>query len=292
MSLAIIANPAAGRGRGRRVAQEVESILKDKDVDFEIFYTEGHRHGIELAEKASRNHEVVAALGGDGTIGEVLEGIYKSTSILGIIPGGTGNDYARGLGLPRNAAVAVETLLNGTPTPIDVGIENDKVFGVLASIGFPVTVIEYVNTHRDGALKGPAAILAGVAHTLKHLKSYDVKITLDEEVLERNVLGILVMNMPYGGGGLKFAPAARFDDGHFTVVIIDKVSKWELATALPRVYFGGHTTHPAVTIKTAKTVQFDCEPLPKMFDGDLCAATPLSARIEPLAARVMLPKTP
>ena len=82
MSLAIIANPAAGRGRGRRVAQEVESILKDKDVDFEIFYTEGHRHGIELAEKASRNHEVVAALGGDGTIGEVLEGIY-STSILG-----------------------------------------------------------------------------------------------------------------------------------------------------------------------------------------------------------------
>ena len=79
MSLAIIANPAAGRGRGQRVAHLVEDMLKDRAVDFEILYTKKHRHGIELAEKASRNHEIVAAIGGDGTIGEVLEGSCTPT---------------------------------------------------------------------------------------------------------------------------------------------------------------------------------------------------------------------
>lgn len=292
MSLAIIANPAAGRGRGQRVARLVEDILKDKAVDFEMLYTKRHRHGIELAERASRKHEVVAALGGDGTVGEVLEGILQSDSVLGIIPGGTGNDYSRGLGIPRKVADAVDVVLRGTPTPIDVGIETDKVFGVLAGIGFPVTVIEHTNAHRDGPLKGPLAILASVAHTLKHLRTYPVKITLDHQELEEDVVGIMVMNMPYGGGGLKFAPEARYDDGHFTVVIMGDVGKLELAVTLPKVYFGGHVGHPKVTIARAQQVKFECEPLPKMFDGDLCSTTPFTARIRPQGAQVMLPKKP
>ncbi len=292
MSLAIVANPIAGRGRGQRVAHLVEDILKDKAVDFEILYTNAHRHGIELAEKASRNHEVVAALGGDGTVGEVLEGILHSKSVLGIIPGGTGNDYSRGLGLPRSPAEALDVVLNGTPTAIDVGVETDKVFGVLAGIGFPVTVIEHTNTHRDGPLKGPLAILASVFYTLSHLQTYPVRITLDDEVIEQDVVGIMVMNMPYGGGGLMFAPDARYDDGHLTVCIIGALSKLDLAVTLPKVYFGRHIGHPKLTMARVKRVKFECEPLPKMFDGDLWAKTPFSAHVRPLAARVMLPKKP
>src|SRR5690554_2771507 len=292
MSVAIIANPAAGRGRGRRVAHLVEDMLKDKAVDFELLYTTSHRHGIELAQRASEKHEVVAALGGDGTIGEVLEGIYQSKSTLGVIPGGTGNDYARGLGLPRNPKEALDVVLGGVPTPIDVGIETDKVFGVLASIGFPVTVLEHTNANRDGFWKGPMAILASVAHTLKHLQSYPVKITLDDQVLEREVLGIMVMNMPFGGGGMKFAPEARYDDGYFTVVVVDSVSKWELAKTLPKLYKGGHVNHPAVIMLKARNLKFECEPLPKMFDGDICSTTPFAAHIKPKAAKVMLAKKP
>lgn len=292
MSVAIIANPAAGRGRGQRVAHIVEDILTAKAVDFELIYTKKHRHAIELAEKASRKHEIVAAIGGDGTVGEVLEGILESDSILGIIPGGTGNDYSRGLGLPRQTAQAVETVLEGTPTFIDVGIEQHKVFGVLAGIGFPVTVIEHTNMHRDSPLKGPLAILASVGYTLKNLRTYRVQITLDDDVFEQDVAGILVMNMRYGGGGLMFAPDARYDDGYFTVVIIGAVGKWELATTLPKVYFGRHVGHPKVKLIQAKRVKFDCEPLPKMYDGDLWSQTPFAAQIRPQAARVMLPKSP
>ncbi|HHT72324.1 MAG TPA: diacylglycerol kinase family lipid kinase [Firmicutes bacterium] len=292
MSLAIIANPAAGRGRGQRVAHLVEDMLKDRAVDFEILYTKKHRHGIELAEKASRNHEIVAAIGGDGTIGEVLEGILHSNSILGIIPGGTGNDYSRGLGLPRQTEAALDVILGGNPTRIDVGVETDKVFGVLASIGFPVTVIEHTNEHRDGPLTGSLAILASVAYTLRNLRTYPVEITLDNQVIVEDVVGIMVMNMPYGGGGLKFAPDARYDDGHFTVVIIGRVGKLELATTLPKVYSGGHVGHPKVTMIRAQRVKIECEPLPKMFDGDLCSATPFNAHIRPQAARVMMPKKP
>ena len=168
------------------------------------YSTQEHRHGIELAEKASRNHEIVAAIGGDGTIGEVSRILHSNRP--GIIPGGTGNDYSRGLGLPRQTEAALDVILGGNPTRIDVGVETDKVFGVLASIGFPVTVIEHTNEHRDGPLKGSLAILASVAYTLRNLRTYPVEITLDNQVIVEDVVGIMVMNMPYGGGGLKFAP--------------------------------------------------------------------------------------
>ena len=92
---------------------------------------------------------------GDGTIGEVLEGVYNTKSSLGIIPAGTGNDYARGL-YTRDYNKALETILNPRFTKMDVGLESDKVFGVLASVGFPVSVIDYVNRHRDGLLRDPA----------------------------------------------------------------------------------------------------------------------------------------
>lgn len=290
MSMAIIANPLAGRGRGKRTAEQVEQILNDRKIDFEIMYTKYHRHGIELAHKASKNHELVVALGGDGTIGEVLEGIWQTSSTLGIIPGGTGNDYARGLGIPRNVEGALQVLLEKNISTFDVGVEQDKVFGVLASIGFPVHVIQHVNDNRDGAFKGSLAILASLVSTIRNLQSYPVRITIDDITLEKNVVGVFLMNMPYGGGGLKFAPQAHFNDGHFSVVIVEEIGKMELAVTLPKVYFGKHTNHPAVTILTGSEVKIESEPLVRMFDGDMYGTTPLRAKIMPHAARVVVPR--
>src|SRR5699024_6900101 len=97
MTLAIIANPLAGRGFGAKAARLTEQFLRDKKVDFDLIYTKYEGHAVKLAKQASKNHELVVALGGDGTIREVLEGSWQSKATLGIIPGGTGNDYARGL---------------------------------------------------------------------------------------------------------------------------------------------------------------------------------------------------
>lgn len=289
MSIAIVANPSAGRGRGRKVAESVANVLRDRNQDFELFLTEGPKHAVELAYQASRKHEIVAALGGDGTINEVLSGIWETESKLAIIPGGTGNDYARGLDIPRDPLAALDLIQNGRAVKVDVVKETDRMFGVVSTIGFPSTVLVNVNAHRDSWLKGSPVFLASVAKTIRELESYRVKITLDHKEIDTKVVGVVLMNMPYGGGGLKFAPDARYNDGLISVVIIKEVGKFELMRALPTVYFGKHVNHPKVEILQGKKVRIEAEqPLIKSFDGDLAGTMPLEAEIYPEKAEVIV----
>lgn len=292
MTIAIIANPHAGRGRGQKIARAAKELLSEKNVDFELIFTEYQGHAIELAKKASKKHELVVALGGDGTIREVLAGTWQQPVTIGIIPGGTGNDYARGLGIPREVGAAIKVLLEGETALFDVGVEKDRVFGQLACIGFPVDVILHVNTHREGFIKGPAAFLAGVAATIRNLRSYPVEITIDDVVLKKNVVAIFAMNMPYGGGGMKFVPDARYDSGVFHILIIEEISKVDFAFTLPKIYSGKHTNHPAVTILTGREITLQGETFPIMLDGDTFPARPLKIRLHPQSSRIMIPKPP
>lgn len=292
MSVAIIANPLAGRGRGQETAQLTKELLTAQNVDFEMLYTKHPGHAIELAQRASQDHPIVAALGGDGTIREVLEGTWQSSATLGIIPGGTGNDYARGLGIPRETKPAIEVLLDGKETLFDVGLHDNLVFGQMASIGFSVDVLEYVNNHRDGVWKGSAAFLAGVVATIRNLRSWPVKITIDGTVIEQEVIALFALNMPYGGGGMKFVPEARYDSGHFHLLLISNIGKLDFAVTLPKIYSGKHVTHPAVTIVEGKEITIESDPLPIMIDGDVFPAKPFHVKIIPQAMRVLIPKTP
>lgn len=292
MSIAIIANPLAGRGRGQKVAQFTKNFLTEQGVDFQLMYTRSAGHAIELAQRASESHETVAALGGDGTIREVLEGIWRSPAALGIIPGGTGNDYARGLGIPREAELAIQTLLHGQEVLFDIGLENDVVFGQMASIGFSADVLEYVNSHRKGFWKGSAAFLAGIVATIRSLRSFPVKIIIDGQAIEKKIIALFALNMPYGGGGMQFAPEARYDSGHFHILLIEEIGKLDFTLTLPKIYSGKHVTHPAVTILTGKEVTIEGDPLPIMIDGDIFPAQPFHTKIRPKAMRVIAPKTP
>ncbi|NLJ79758.1 MAG: diacylglycerol kinase family lipid kinase [Firmicutes bacterium] len=290
MSIAIIVNPLAGRGRGAKTADLAQQILKEQNVDFELTYTKNPEHAVELAAKASRNHEVIAALGGDGTTREVLEGMWKTSSVLGIIPGGTGNDYARSLRIPLQTKQALEVLKKASTVPLDVGLAGERIFGVLCSIGFPVDVIEHVNAHRRGLLKGSLAILAGVASTIRHLKTHPVQITVDGTAFKKQIAGLFVMNMPYGGGGLKFTPEAKPNNKVFHVFILDQVSRIDLALTLPKVYSGRHLPHPAITIVEGEQVEVESGQLPIMLDGDVFQMGTLRARIAPHATRVIVPQ--
>lgn len=292
MSIAIIANPIAGRGRGEKIAHLVEQILAEQNVDFELTFTKYHKHAIELAAEASIKHEVVVALGGDGTIRQVLEGIWQTSSVLGVIPGGTGNDYARGLQIPLKTKQALQVLLGQHTAPLDVGLAGEETFGVLASIGFPVDVIEYVNVHREGIFKGPLAIIGGVISTIRHLKTHPLKITIDGNIFEKEVAGLLIMNMPYAGGGLKFTPDAHYNDGVFSVLILESISKLDLALTLPKAYSGKHIPHPAITILTGREVSLEGDPLSVMLDGDIFAMDNLQTKIIPSASKVIVAKAP
>lgn len=292
MSIAIIANPLAGRGRGAKTAQTAREILTTKNIDHQLIYTEYPGHAIGLARRASQQHEVVAALGGDGTIREVLEGVWQSQASLGIIPGGTGNDYARGLQIPREVGSALEVLLAGRTALFDVGLENDLIFGVSASIGFPVDVLNHVNNHRNGFWKGQAAFLASVVATIRELRTYPIRVTMDGKILERQVVAAFVMNMPYSGGGMKFTPEARHDNGLFHLLLIEDISKPDMAVTLPKIYSGRHVTHPAVTILTGQDIMIESDPLPIMLDGDIFPSRLFHTKIAPQKARLIMPKAP
>lgn len=292
MSIAIIANPLAGRGRGQKTAQLTKKILTNQNIDFQLLFSEYAGHAIELAEKASEKHEVVVALGGDGTIREVLEGTWQKAGTLGIIPAGTGNDYTRGLGIPRETGPAIEVLLEGNTTRFDVGMENDRVFGQMTSIGFSVDVIDYVNKHRDGIWKGSIAFLAGIVATLRDLRTYPIRITIDGKTFEKDVVAVFSMNMPYGGGGMQFIPDARYDSGLLHVLLIEHLSKMSLGITLPKIYSGKHLTHPAVTVLTGRDIQIESKPLPLMIDGDIFPPRTFNTKIIPQAKSVLVPKTP
>ncbi len=289
MSIAIIANPEAGRGLGRRTAQEIEELFSAQGIEFQMLRTRAPREAIELSRRASRCHPVVVALGGDGTIGEVLEGMWDSDAVLGIIPAGTGNDYARSLRLPRNPLKAASVVLEGKTTTMDVGIERDKVFGVMASIGFPVSVIQRVNAREDKGFKGPATIVASIWKSLNTLKPFDVSITIDDHTYEERIVGLFVMNMSHGGGGLNIAPDAIYNDGQFTIVLMLELTGLQLLKALPKVYLGRHKNHPAVRFHTGTRFQIHQSGYQKMFDGDLHGTTPLCAHIIRGGARIRVP---
>lgn len=291
MTLAIIANPLAGRGLGAKAARLTQQVLTDKQIDFELIYTKHAGHATELALKASRKHEVVVALGGDGTIREVLEGTWQSEATLGIIPGGTGNDYARGLDIPRETLAAVDLLLTGQKASFDLGLEGERIFGVLASIGFPVDVIDHVNLHRNRFIKGKPAFLSAVVATLHNLRSFPVEIKIDQAVIEKEVIGVFVMNMPFGGGGMRFTPEAFYGDGLFHVLIIEKISRRDLAVTLPKIYAGNHVNHPAVSILTGKEVSIESVPEAIMLDGDIFSPRKVETKILPKAAQVIVAKT-
>lgn len=286
----IIVNPHAGRGRSLKALTKAKEVLAKAGWQCEIALTKAPGHAIELARTAAANGTpIVTAIGGDGTVNEVIQGITGTETALAIIPGGTGNDHARSLGIPLAPAKAATLLSQGKIIKMDIGNERDRHFGCLVSIGFPVDVIHHTNTkHRF--LGGSLAILTSVWQTLRELRFHEVTLTLDGERLSISTCGIFVLNTPSVGGGLRFSPTADVTDGLFDVVVIGELTPLQLLYTLPKVYVGKHLNHPALHLYRCRNVQVEtAEPLPKMFDGEVIGYTPIEAHIEPKALRVVVP---
>ncbi|NLY30330.1 MAG: diacylglycerol kinase family lipid kinase [Firmicutes bacterium] len=290
----IIVNPRAGRGRALKVLDRVKQVLTQAGWQYETALTQAPGHAIEIArDSAEAGLPLVAAIGGDGTVNEVIQGVSGTNTALAIIPGGTGNDHARSLGIPLAPEKAAELLWQGKIINMDVGVERDRLFGCLVSIGFPVDVIDHTNKKKQ-VIKGSLAILASVWQTLRNLRYYDVTITLDDRSISATTCGIFVLNTPSAGGGLRFSPNADITDGLLDVVVIGKISVWDLIFTLPQVYTGSgrHLSHPAVDFYRCRKIRIESpEPLPKMFDGEIIGQTPVEAALQPRALKVVAPVT-
>lgn len=286
-SIAVIVNPAAGKGRAKRHAEQVQAAMPFA----EILFTERPGHATEIAkEAAERGVEIAAALGGDGTVRETAAGLFGSETALGVLPLGSGNDFARALNIPLQLDKALDALLNAEFRQVDVGEDADGLFVCMSGVGFASEVTR--NAANARLFRGPAAYAYGVVKALLQMRPVPMRLHLDGETREMEALFVLAQNIPYCGGGQLMAPDALMDDGKLDAVVVEPVGRLELLRIFPRVYSGRHIEHPACHVFRSSAVRIESErPLLKLLDGDLTGDAPLESRIHSRALRVAAPSS-
>jgi YegS/Rv2252/BmrU family lipid kinase len=231
--LKVIINPAAGANSTHRKWPGIQSLLKSLGLAFEFQFTEGRGHGIEIAREAAGNgYRYLVAVGGDGTIHEVANGILKTANSkitsLGIICTGTGSDLARTLNTPHDFNQACQTLTGGKRRVIDMGLvkfvknglPSERYFVNGAGIGFDATVVSA--TEKMPKFLGDFSYLLGLLRTFLTYRNRKVTYKIGEKAVETGtcMLSLVVANGRYFGGGMHIAPNARPDDNLFDMVML------------------------------------------------------------------------
>ena len=297
----VIVNPVAGAYSTRRKWPIINKLLKRIGLSFDFEYTEGVGHAIELARvAASDGYRYLVAVGGDGTVNEVANGILHSTgatsTALGIVSTGTGSDFARSVGIPRDYATACSTLTSSSRLSIDVGVVEyqskgqtlRRFFVNAAGVGFDAAVVE--KTERlPKFFGGTVPYVAGLLMTLFGYKNKQVVLKAGDEVESGRVLNVVVANGGYLGGGMHVAPQAELGDSLLDVVIIGDMGKFELLKEFPTVYKGTHINHPKVRMKQTTHITVESpEPMLVHADGELLGECPASFWVMPLALSIVV----
>jgi diacylglycerol kinase (ATP) len=275
----LIANPQAGRGRGRHTIPLVAAILKHEGVPFSLAETEYPGHAIELARRAvADGYETVVALGGDGTIHEVVNGVCADLGDdpnpgavikLGVIPAGSGNDFAFALGLPLDLQRVCQLLVRGDTRLVDMGRINNRFFAYGVGMGFDAEV--NIESRKIKWLRGMALYLLALLKVLvfSH-RSYHVEITFDDVHLEQQAMMVSVANGRRYAGAFLVTPDALLDDGFLNLCIISPVSRLSMLRFLPLVLNGHHTQLSIVKMASARKVLVKSRsPMVSHVDGEV-----------------------
>lgn len=279
MRVKVILNPYADNGRGTDQAQKIEAAARPFG-GIDLVFTERPNHAVELAQEAAvAGYDIVAAAGGDGTISDVVNGLYlanKSDVKLGVIPIGSGNDLAWDLGISTDIETAVSRLFNGEIVKIDIGrIEDEygrsRVFDNNLGIGFDATVV--IETETITRLHGFLKYLLAVIRTI--IFSYDtphVHLQFDDEKREQETLFIAFGLGRRHGGGFFITPDAKHGDNLIDSCTVDPVNRLTMIRMLLSVMRGTHTTAKFVTMRQNETIVVQADrPLPIHVDGEMFA---------------------
>lgn len=291
----LIVNPVAGGGRGLRNLPRIVSSLEDRATLAAVHLTQAPREAIDVAAAfAARGLRPIVAVGGDGTVNEVANGLASTSTtraFLGVVPSGRGGDFARSVGIPRDLAGALNRLHVGTPRSIDVvRAEFDdgtsRIFVNVGGVGFDAEVAARAARSRLPGATAP--YLVGVAGALRRFGTRQVTVEVNGERLVGPVLAVVVANGHSFGGGLRIVPDAQPDDGCLDVAIIGDVSRFDLLRQVPRVYRGTHVQHPQFTVVRATSVRVVADdPMPVQLDGEVVGSAPVTFVVAPAALQVM-----
>lgn len=292
--VAVVANPTSGRGKGAKLIPKVDALLRSIGVEHVMHVCADPEDPERLArEAAERGAPIVAALGGDGQVGACANGVLGSDAALAVIPAGTGNDFARYLGLNRKDPLAAARLLaSPTTRRLDVvrvrTADGERVFVNVGGTGFD----SEVNGHANGVrfLKGTPKYIYSTFVTLARFRPGKFEVDVDGEFHAIPGMMIAVGNAVSYGGGMKITPDAKADDGILDLCVIGEVSKPEFVRTFPKVFSGKHVRHPAVTVLRGKQITISAERAFDVYgDGERFGPLPATFTVVPAALSVVVP---
>jgi YegS/Rv2252/BmrU family lipid kinase len=298
----LIFNPHADRGRAWDIASSLKAIIAGKG-EFEWASTEYPGHATEIARQAALDgYDVVAALGGDGTVHEIVNGLMSVPAerrpLLAAVPIGSGNDFCHNVGIPGGHEQAMQRILTGTPHPIDIGRLTDgsgrtEFWDNTLGVGFDATVTIY--SYQITRLQGFAMYLWAVIQTIvRNHTAPRMRIQTDQESIDEAVLMLTVCNGPREGGGFRVAPSALPNDGIFDFAIIGKVSRAMMFRLIPEVMNGTHGRFRQVRLGRCHRLEMTADhPVTIHTDGEIFAGftssvSQLTVEILPGALQVIL----
>ena len=289
----MVTNPAAGGGRAAKAAAIATRRLVQRGIRPRTVCETNAEQTVASARAAvAGGTELMIVVGGDGLVHLLLPLLAGTGVQLGVVPAGTGNDFARALGIPlHDPAAAVDAIVESDPLPVDLGRSGKGWFATVLTGGFDSRVAQRAQRIRwpRGRARYNLALLA----ELGLLRPVAYRLELDGSALDFEAVLVCVGNTSSYGGGMRICPDARPDDGLLSVTVVGPVSRRELVRVFPRVYRGAHTGYPQVRTYQAETVALTADGTPAdtpvYADGERFGSLPVTCRATPGALLVRRP---
>lgn len=286
----VVANPAAGGGRARSLLPVAVAGLRAGGTAVEVVESRSIEHAVETASAAARDGAVVVALGGDGMVGALAGAVATADGVLGVVPAGRGNDFARGLGVPREPRAAAAALLGGVERRVDVGEVAGRAFVGVASVGFDSEANRVANASR--LVRGRLVYPYATVRTLVSWRPAGFRVTVDGVRHDYTGYMVSIGNGRSYGGGMLVAPNADLADGLLDVIMTARASKARFLLTAPKVFSGRHLAEPMVSEARGREVRVEADrPLLVYADGEPVGGLPVTLTVRPGALRVLAPAT-
>ena len=297
----IILNPTSSRGKSVDHIPTIKAFMETNNLPYDLELTTAPNHATEIAKQAhAEGYTYIIAAGGDGTSNEVLNGIMQANrtsdhqAIFGLLPVGSGNDMAFGVGVRTGIETALEVLRDQNTQVFDVGFvrggdyPEGRYFGNGLGVGFDAIVgFEAAKLKFSGFI----GYLVSALKTILLVKPALLRLEIDDQTIESRFLMISIMNGQRAGGGFMLTPDADTSDGEFSVCIANEMNRLSQLTVLPKFISGDHTNHPKVDLMNAKKVTVTAldGTIPSHIDGEtVCeAGQKLEIEILPQALHIL-----
>ncbi|GAC1439109.1 MAG: diacylglycerol kinase family lipid kinase [Thermoanaerobaculia bacterium] len=289
--LKLVYNPAAGRGKARRRVDDVVHYLRSRGADVDVHASVDPGDLTRAAAEGSAGeYDRVVICGGDGTIHHAVRDFDLAHGVLGIVPLGSGDDFARVLGIPRHTRQACDVILEGRTRDVDVALANGTRYLGVAGLGFDSEVAAYAQNVR--LLRGSLVYLYSIFRVLPRFTPHSVRFSVDGAWRDEDIMFAVVGNTRQYGGGIRIAPAAQIDDGLLDLCVVHRTSRFQLLKTLPLAYTGNHVRSKFVETGRGREFRFTSErPLDVYADGEFVTTTPVTFGLERQKLKVAAPMT-